>query len=226
VWPEQERRLQDVLATALGCRVRVAVAGGSRDALRMDLLTAGELARYRGLAPWTAQPWLAGRAALKRLLVEQGRDPDTSRLSFPDRRFSLTHAGDVALAVAVDVDESLGVGVDLERGLVDPGAARFFLRLPEIHWLRQEALAQQPAHAQRLWTVKEAVFKADAANHDGLLVDYELMDPSAWQGAARHGNRGAGDVWHYVTTETPWGLCTLAVQPGASAAARAEEATC
>lgn len=78
----------------------------------------------------------------------------------PDWHFSISHSGDwLALALARGAE----IGLDLECRQLDPPriqrlARRYFSRA-EQHWL-----AQSPDPAQdflRLWTVKEAVLKAE-----------------------------------------------------------------
>lgn len=135
--------------------------------------------------------WLLGRAALKGQGVA-----DTSAVTFPDRRLSLTHAAGVAVAARCEGRQA-GVGVDFEGWrAIDERAARFFLQPHE----RGDLL--------RLWTVKEALFKATPANAGAVLVDYALDDPLAHEGAAtdRHG-RG----FEYLSRRRPDGWLTVAV---------------
>src|SRR4051794_30904516 len=97
---------------ALGLKVVAAVAYAP---ISVDLLTPGELARYRTLGgPDRRRAWLTGRAALRRLLRRLDRGPDTAGLAFPAPDMSLTHSGGVAVAIAAPDGSGRGLGVDLE----------------------------------------------------------------------------------------------------------------
>jgi hypothetical protein len=136
----------------------------------------------RHLATFTtrerAVSWLRGRAALKVLIGPFG-DQDTTRIAFPNPRFSLTHSGDVAVALACRSERALGVGVDLEWDRPAPDrAARFYLSASEAHWVGRLDAPERAGALLRLWTIKEALFKADPSNANTLLSDYRLSDPS------------------------------------------------
>jgi hypothetical protein len=95
---------------------------------------------------------------------------------------SLSHTGEMSVAAAA-VGATAGIGVDLEENRpVDPEARRFFLREHERGWL---AAADSPAEEHiRLWTVKEALFKADPDNSGTVLGSYTVADPGARAGTA------------------------------------------
>jgi phosphopantetheinyl transferase len=123
--------------------------------------------------------WLRGRAALKRLLAEHGPQTDTSTIVFPHRRLSLTHSGDYAVAMAVEAPGQAGVGVDIELDREPRSSmARFFLSDAEreTDWSLADLL--------RLWTVKEALFKADPGNAGHSLTDYNMTDCKSHVGTA------------------------------------------
>ncbi|MBW8886555.1 MAG: 4'-phosphopantetheinyl transferase superfamily protein [Fibrobacteres bacterium] len=172
---------------ALGLDVRAAVAFSP---LSVDLLTPGELARYRNLdGTERRRSWLTGRAALRRLLRRLDRGPDTAGLAFPAPDMSLTHSGGMAVAVACLDAPGQGLGVDLEaeRSLRSE-SARFFLSDGERARLALRGLAPESAGFEdallRLWTAKEALFKADTGNRGRILADYRLSDPMARRGRA------------------------------------------
>lgn len=182
----------------LGVVVRVSSATRP---LPLAALVGGERARFDRL---TSEPrrcdWLLGRAALKALTAEGA---DTSRLSFPHPRLSLTHADGAAFAARVDA-EVAGTGIDFERRgrAVDPRVARFFLRPVEV------AGAGDADGLLRLWTVKEALYKATPGNAGGLLVDYRLADARARLGTAL----GPGDEeMRYASVVVAGGIVTTAV---------------
>ncbi|GAB1640688.1 4'-phosphopantetheinyl transferase family protein [Krasilnikovia sp. MM14-A1259] len=145
-----------------------------------------------------------GRAALRCVADRLGERVDTDRLVLPHPRLSLTHCAGVAVAVGVRSRFSTGIGVDLEAVRpVNPGIARLFLTPAERAHLGEAP----PDVLLRLWTVKEAVFKADTGNGGRILADYELCRPAAWSGRA---TRGAAR-FRYRTVELPGHLVSVAV---------------
>ena len=154
---------------------------------RLNELSPAERAQHDQLATVQRQvAWRRGRAALKTLLHRLGEPLDTTRLSFPHPRLSLTHSGTHAVAVGVAHNLPLmGIGVDLEiQHTVLPEAARFFLTEEEQRWLARLAAGSRARELLRLWTIKEAVFKADVQNAGRLLADYQLAAPEARNGIA------------------------------------------
>jgi 4'-phosphopantetheinyl transferase EntD len=179
----KEYELEQALSAALGVSALVAVA--SEPATIADL-TPAELDQFGPLAATPRRGnWLLGRAALKKLLGRLGEPPDTAPLVFPHQRLSLTHSGAVAVALGVKSPGLAGVGVDLEWDRTPRReVSRFFLIPAEEDWLGQQAPAEQPGQLLRLWTVKEALFKADPHNRHTSLLDYCLPAPGAACGAA------------------------------------------
>ena len=174
-------------------------------------LTAGEredLARLT--APARRESWLRGRAALKRLQTSLGASDDTSTLKFPHPRLSLSHSETWAVAVGTASGKLLGIGVDLEvKSAPKPEAAPRFLNPAEVVWLRRMEEADRPKMLHRLWTVKEATFKADPENAGRTLKQYGLADPGYVAGKARRGER----VFYYAAFEVPGGFLSVAVLP-------------
>ena len=187
--------VEDHLAAALGVAVRLRFATA---AVGLDELTAAERAQLP--AGPRRREWLLGRAALKRLLG----GGDTSGVRFPHRSLSLTHAGGLAVAAGLDGGQR-GLGVDYEPGRgVEPRTARFFLRPLE----RQRTGA---GDLLRLWTVKEALFKATPGNEGATLLGYETIDPAAPAGRAV--DRG-GRAFRYASGAAQGGWLTVAVCDG------------
>jgi acyl carrier protein/phosphopantetheinyl transferase len=124
--------------------------------------------------------WLTSRHALRVLLGLLGLPRDTTRYRFPHRRLSLSHASTGAIAVGSVGPWSAqpwaaGLGVDYEADRpVDPRTARFFLDEAEQARLARVPRADRAAEQLRLWTVKEAVFKADLTNAGAMLRDYTV----------------------------------------------------
>lgn len=174
-------------------------------------LTPGESAELSKMtAPARRESWLRGRAALKRLAAEIYGSEDTSTLQFPHPNFSLTHSDTEAVAIGVITTKLQGLGVDLEiKGPPKPETARRFLNPSEMVWLRRMDELEHPRLLHRLWTVKEAIFKADPENKGKLLKDYALADPGFQAGRARRAER----LFHYVSFEFPNGFLSVAVHP-------------
>jgi 4'-phosphopantetheinyl transferase superfamily protein len=217
-----ERYLEQELQRALGLPLRVSVA---RAPLGEEALSPAE--RSRAPVPRGTrgeQAWLRGRAALKRLLARLGEETDTASLRFPHPRLSLSHTGRWAVAVGLGRGAEVeGLGVDLERGRTPPaGSERFFLAVAEQSWLAAVEPERRPWESLRLWTTKEALFKACPANAGALLGDYRLLDPAAWTGRA--GKVGeSGILWRYSTLSLAEGFLTVGVgeaspPPGVGAA--------
>jgi 4'-phosphopantetheinyl transferase EntD len=174
-------------------------------------LTPGEQATLSGFtAPARRESWLRGRAALKRLLQTLGESEDTSALRFPHPRLSLSHSESWAIAVGTGSPKIQGIGVDLEiKAAPKPEIARRFLNPAELVWLRRLDEGEGPRLLHRIWTVKEATFKADPENAQASLREYGLADPGYAAGKARRGPR----IFYYAAFEVPRGFLSVAVLP-------------
>lgn len=188
-WHEVEGEL----SAALGAAVQVRAV--SRPAAVTEL-SPGERGQLPA-APLRRHDWLLGRAALKALLA----GGDTSAVRFPDRCLSLAHAAGRGVAAACRGDQA-GVGVDYEGWRrVEPAVARFFLQDHE----------GAGTDLLRLWTVKEALFKATPDNAGAAFVDYALADPDAGAGEATD---RSGRGFRYASVPVPSGWLTVAVCDG------------
>jgi acyl carrier protein len=126
--------------------------------------------------PARAEERAASRRALRLLTTALGQDGTST---------SLSHAEGISVAAAVIASPS-SIGVDLEENrTADPRTGRFFLRDHELAWLA--AASPRNDEHMRLWTVKEALFKADPGNAGTVLRSYALADPGARAGYARRG---------------------------------------
>lgn len=196
-----EKSLERAIGDGLGIPVAVAVsaeeAGG-------DTLSPGERARLAELkSEKRRRGWLLGRAALKRLLAGLGENGDTSRIVFPTPRFSLTHSGHIAIAAAIPPGAAHGFGVDLElHRAMKPGIEKFFL--PE-----EERRAVDPSMLLRLWTAKEALYKATPFNEEIRMSELLLCDPRARKGDASIRNRPSWN-FRYVSIEADEGFFSAA----------------
>lgn len=203
-----ENLLEARLSRDLGVHVLVSTAVRPVSVGSLTPAERGHLDRRVGAAG--REPWLLGRAALKRLLRRLGREPDTASFRFPNPSLSLTHSGPLAVAVTLG-QAARGLGVDFEvQRTVAEKAARFFLRAPELRFIESLDPASRSRPLLRLWTVKEALFKANPGNTGTLLADYLTADPGALRGL---GGPVMGCAWPYVycSMEGTWGVLTVAV---------------
>lgn len=147
-----------------------------RDGLEPLNLSSAEAQQYKRIASQTRRrSWLMGRRAVRKVLA-------TPRLSQGAAGgaplISLAYSGDCAVAAGTVSEAVIGLGVDLELE-AGPAAAgeRFFLTDGEIAWLALQPAPLRTRQRLRLWTLKEALFKADPENESGWLRDYEVLRP-------------------------------------------------
>lgn len=193
----------------LGVQLRVEVG---RVGLARPVLSAAERVRCAEFPhPERVASWRNGRALLQRLLLRLGRSQDTTRLCFPHPMLSLSHSGDWTVAVGADALTGLGVDLEIHRQ-GNPAVARLFLTEREQGWWADLADADANANTEllRLWTVKEAVFKACVPNARVVLADIALAEPAARTGQAsligavtRH--------FHYCSLQVAEGWISVAV---------------
>jgi len=160
-------------------------------------------------SPVRRETWLRGRSALKLVLVRLGEDTDSSDILFPAPRYSLTHCGQTAVAVGLEAGSHVdGIGVDLELGRIPPErSGRFFLTDEESEWMMRVDASERDATLLRLWTVKEALFKADPDNAGRLLTHYRLENPSSQVGRAF----ALENVLEYASLAIPNGMLSVAI---------------
>ncbi|MEU3465701.1 4'-phosphopantetheinyl transferase superfamily protein [Streptomyces sp. NPDC006733] len=167
---------------------RTVLAVWTRRPLHPAALTRRESARFAALTGRVRrEQWLIARHALRTLLGILGLPADTTAYAFPHRRLSLSHVGGAAVAAGLAVPDArvAGVGVDLETAReARAGTARFFLGDRERSWLESVPEPIRAGEHVRLWTVKEALFKADPDNRHTVLRDYTTDDPAAGSGSA------------------------------------------
>lgn len=119
-----------------------------------------------------------GSEALAIALRAAGRAGDAVA-SWPCSFASLTHSGDLAIAVALPAHvQATGIGIDLEHDRpIKPGMARLICGEHERAWLGSLPSERHAAEVLRLWTAKEALFKADPAQRDAIVAEYTLACP-------------------------------------------------
>ncbi|MFX4293304.1 4'-phosphopantetheinyl transferase superfamily protein [Streptomyces bohaiensis] len=195
-----------------GLTLRVAIASHP---LPVTALTPGEARQYARLTGGHRRRlWLTARRALRGALAAAGLDTDTSVHGFPQPRASLSYAGDLAVAVVAAGGASAlsGLGADIELRTPAPGTARFFLTDREQDHLAALPAPRRPASLLRLWTVKEALYKADPDNARTRLRDYALDDPGARAGTARTVRAPTRDL-PYLTLDLSRGCFSVAATP-------------
>ena len=162
--------------------------------------------RYRGEE--ARHQFTLARALTRRVLGDiSGQAPESlvfSRLesgkpilgATPELRFSLSHSGMwIALAVSCEAD----IGIDIEH----PRKPRDFMRVARHYFHPDEcALLESPpselapVHFYRLWTMKEAFFKARGTGISEGLSRINL--------AGFHLGRGIGFADDLAGAELPW----------------------
>lgn len=172
-------------------------------------LTLEERQSHRERPTFTRRSYLLGCRVLKDVLLQIEGHEDTAHLRFPHPHLSLTHSGPLALAIGTEARAVRGLGVDLEqRRTIRPDVDRLFLREAEQRWLATTDPSERAFELLRLWTIKEAVFKADPNNHGRQLYDYVLDDPSSTCGGARLAAGGWKCI--YLNTWLPEGVVSVA----------------
>lgn len=204
-----EGSLELELTSGLGLSLAIEIAG---EPLAPGAMTRTEHAQYLSVRGGVREEsWLRGRAALKGLLQRLERTVDTSSMSFPNERYSLTHSGPYAVACGTAQRDVRGMGIDLEvAAQPSPDAARLFLTPAELAWL--SGLTDPRGELVRLWTIKEALFKADLHNGSNWLTDYELIRPAKRRGeavASRSGHR-----FRYASLAVEQGAISVATRLG------------
>ncbi|MCP5245549.1 MAG: 4'-phosphopantetheinyl transferase superfamily protein [Burkholderiales bacterium] len=139
------------------------------------------------------------------------KQEDATRIVMPHARYSLTHCLNTVAAVANPFKHALGIGIDLEYGRsMDPRAARFFLTHKEQRIV--DTLDTVQRQLLRLWTVKEAIYKADLNNHCNFwFFDYETQNPGALTGIATKVNCPGKKKFRYASMPYQDGFLTIAI---------------
>lgn len=150
-----------------------------------------------------------GRRALARALAAAGRDPGEVT-AWPCPFASVSHSRGVAIAVALPRGaRARGVGVDLELDRpVRPRLAGVFCDARERAWLASLPADERDATVLQLWTAKEALFKADAAQGDAIVAEYGVDVPEL-----ARGGRGAARTTRLLSLRTGGASLSVALDP-------------
>jgi hypothetical protein len=185
-------------------------------------LSSREAALYHSIADTPRRPsWLTGRQVLKQLMHRCGLVEDSALLDFPHRNFSLSHSGNLAIGVNAKLiyagsrgiqHELVGTGIDFEAPrTINPRTMKFFLQPDEIDFVeRRLAPHSDDCELLRLWTAKEALFKADPNNAGTFPGQYKIQTPSAHSGWASHSQTTAISFL-YASILADFGIVTLAL---------------
>lgn len=164
-------QLETGIQSALGITVQLAVANEPISLEQLSEPEREELSRFKSKV--RRQSWLTGRNALKQLKIQ-----GPFELIFPNAGLSISHSGHIAVAARVDDPSILGFGIDLEIGrFPKPESARFFLN-PE-----ERRFVESNDHLLQLWTIKEALFKANTGKRIPLF-GFRLRNPGKSCGKA------------------------------------------
>jgi phosphopantetheinyl transferase len=116
-----------------------------------------------------------GRAALKQVLHTLSQSETLLfEIDFPHPRYSISHQPEMSIAVGLEGNSAARIGVDLESQVPYSSAALHFLTRKEQDFLMEIKAADHGPLLKRLWTIKEAAYKADPNNRNRLLKDYEI----------------------------------------------------
>ena len=148
-------------------------------------LTEGELQRLT-LVQYLRQPtqYLIGLSALKQALRRVEGHMDTSRIQFPSSTVSLSHVDQGALSVGLTPAEAgklgiSGIGVDIDfLDYFQERSKSMYLTKNERQAFQayEEVSTKEEAQvlAMKLWTMKEALFKASPDNDHLQFNQFEL----------------------------------------------------
>ncbi len=193
----------------------IPVAVSARDHLHENILwSPEEIAVIESLSSVRQKDsWQRARAALKQVMHACGDDQtDTTGLSFPHPRYSLTHHLPWAFAIGhQDPAMACGIGIDFQPGSQSrPLGESLYLTEPELAWLESQPEHQRLEHSVRLWTIKEAAFKATLQNTEMVLRQYALDEPDALTGHIRLPEPATTRI-HYASFNLGIGSLTAAI---------------
>ena len=129
--------------------------------------------------PQRKRQWLRGRHALLKLAKRLELNTPLSNLQPPCTGISLTHNGKWSIAAGIDSGRDIGVDFEAWRN-IDDAMLRWYLTPTEQGQLR---IASQFTRL-RLWTIKEALYKANHTSCAFALTEFELEQVCAMTGLA------------------------------------------
>ncbi len=156
----------------------------------------------------TNQSKSASRQSLTQLL-KRNKSGDRTRaksMIFPMRTLSLCHSDNKGFSAQAIDKKIKGIGIDFEPNhTLNP-------KHMALYTSKREQRLSKPSSATRLWTVKEAMHKANHQNHKiGWLSAYQLKTPNQWSGRAYLSKPGSHKQYRYSSLNTFGGVLTLAI---------------
>ena len=198
------RRLELDLKRRLNKSIRLASARAPLAEKFLDSTDQQRLASFTTVE--RKNQWLRGRRALSAVAEANNFESPLSSLNPPCSGFSLTHNGKISVAAGIGASQGIGVDFESWRQL-ETAMLRWFLTATE----QQQLTVPSNFTRLRLWTVKEALFKASAENQDLLLTDLEVYQVTAMTGRARNCTR-ANSSLHYTSFMLRQGLLSIAIE--------------
>jgi phosphopantetheinyl transferase len=195
------RRLESAASERLQCPIHLISARHPIELETLDPLDRNRLGEFTTVR--RRQQWLRGRQALLEIARVLQIDASSSALRPPRTGISLTHSDPLSIAAGVEADA--GIGVDLESWRrTSPAMLRWYLTETER---RQLDVASQQTRL-RLWTVKEALFKANNDDRERALTDFEIDDVTAITGCARSPRQ----YFRYTSFNLPQGILSITIR--------------
>jgi phosphopantetheinyl transferase len=150
--------------------------------------------------------WLRGRSALMTIAAKLDIEPRLAALNPPCPGISLTHGERISIAAGISPAQGIGIYFGSWRQ-IEASLLRCFLTEAE-----QEQLTVQSNFTRlRLWTVKQALFKASAVNRGLRLTDFEIDEVAEITGRARNCSR-ANSQLRCTSFMLRQGLLSIAIE--------------
>lgn len=152
------------------------------------------------------------RYALWQLLTRHriGCRHKAKSMRFPQKNFSVSHSGNLGIAV-MGLDKHIqGIGVDFEpKAQLKPSGIALYTTCHERKKLNKPISRQL---ATRLWTIKEAIHKSNPNNRSvGWLSAYKLPNPKRHSGFATLKKFKPKYFFRYTSIEISGGILSIAI---------------
>jgi 4'-phosphopantetheinyl transferase EntD len=212
----QDPRLPEIRAAIARMLPGVVAASAGAISDPVTPLAAVELKSTARMSPRRLQEFTAGRGHARRALEqlglhqpEVGVGPDRAPLWPPGYVGSISHAGDLVLAVAARSTALRAIGVDLEPAVpLDADLLQRVCRPEELTRLATSAAPSQ--RAKLVFSAKESVYKC-IAPLTGVFLEFEDVEILFAAGEERFLARGHGRA---AALLVPEGLAGVFVEAG------------
>lgn len=127
----------------------------------------------------------------------------------PQCHHSLSHSG--TWIWGISRKSGIGTGIDIEcwRSL-NMAHQRLILTMEEQRQAKNRSLSSETL--LRLWTIKEACFKADTYRHSGWVTQYHVDNIFTQQGLARITSDYRTRSFRYISLPRPYGILSIAIR--------------